>query len=486
MSKLRVWICLLVVMALMLTIGLLAVVGIPGPVQADGDPVVIFPDPNLETAIREAIDKPIGDIYQSELEDLTEFSADQGDIVNITGLEHCTNLRSLDLSLNHIISDISPLAGLTSLIELNLWHNQISDISPLASLTSLIELNLGSNEIGDISLLASFTNLTLLDLRENQIGDISPLANLTSLTSLSLGSNEISDISPLANLTSLTELDLGANPISDISPLASLTSLTELNLGGYPISDISPLANLTNLTVLHLWEILISDISPLAGLTSLTELDLFYNQISDISPLAGLTSLTRLDLGYNQISDISPLANLTSLIELHLDLNNISDIKPLVDNPGLGDGDHVVLWFNPLSDASLNTYIPQLEARGVFVDYRYPSMCFIATAAYGTPLAEEIQILREFRDEYLLTNLLGQALVGLYYRVSPQIAEFITDHPGLKPIVRAGLVPAVAMSTVVVNTTPAEKTAIVGLLVLVSAALAVWAKRRRGRGPQYT
>jgi len=508
MSKLRVWICLSVVMALMLTIGLLAVVGTPGPVQADGNPVVIFPDPNLEAAIRKAIDKPIGDIYQSELEDLTEFSAEKGDIVNITGLEHCTNLRSLDLSLNHIISDISPLAGLTSLIELNLWHNQISDISPLASLTSLIELNLGSNEIGDISLLASFTNLTLLDLRENQIGDISPLANLTSLTSLSLGSNEISDISPLANLTSLTELDLGANPISDISPLASLTSLTELNLGGYPISDISPLANLTNLTVLHLWEILISDISPLAGLTSLTELDLFYNQISDISPLAGLTSLTRLDLGYNQISDISPLlnltsmthlslhdnqisdisalANLTSLIELHLDLNNISDIKPLVDNLGLGEGDWVVLRFNPLSDASLNTYIPELEARGVFVDYRDVSWCFIATAAYGTPMAGEIEILREFRDEYLLTNLLGQALIDFYYKVSPPMAEFITEHPSLKPIVRAGLLPAVAMNTVAVNTTPAEKMAILGLLALVSVVVAVWATRRRGRGPEYT
>jgi len=486
MSKLRVWICLLVVMALMLAIGLLAVAGTPGPVQADGNPVVIFPDPNLETAIREAIDKPVGDIYQSELEDLTEFSAEQGGIVNITGLEHCTNLRSLDLSLNHIISDISPLAGLTSLIELNLWHNQISDISPLASLTSLIELNLGSNQISDISPLASLTNLTLLDLGYNQIGDISPLANLTSLTSLSLFDNQISDISPLANLTSLIELDLGANQISDISPLANLTNLTVLHLWAILIRDISPLAGLASLTELDLFDNQISDISPLANLTSLTELDLGANQISDISPLANLTSLTSLNLWSNQISDISALASLTSLTELDLGSNNISHIKVLVDNPGLGDGDWVVLRFNPLSDASLNTYIPQLEARGVIVDYRDVAWCFIAAAAYGTPMAGEIEILREFRDEYLLTNPVGQALVGLYYRVSPPIAKFITEHPGLKPVVRAGLLPAVAMSTVVVDTTPAEKAAIIGLLALVSVALAVWATRRRGRGPHCT
>jgi len=112
--------------------------------------------------------------------------------------------------------------------------------------------------------------------------------------------------------------------------------------------------------------------------------------------------------------------------------------------------------------------------------------CFIATAAYGTPMAEEIGILREFRDEYLLTNPLGQALVDLYYRVSPPIAEFITEHPSLKPIVRAGLVPFVAMSTVAVNTILAEKMVIIGLLALVSVALAVWGTRRRDRGPEYT
>jgi uncharacterized repeat protein (TIGR02543 family) len=112
--------------------------------------------------------------------------------------------------------------------------------------------------------------------------------------------------------------------------------------------------------------------------------------------------------------------------------------------------------------------------------------CFIATAAYGTPMAKEIEILREFRDKYLMTNPVGKGLVEFYYRVSPPIAEFITEHPSLKPIVRVGLLPAVAMSTVAVNTTPAEKMAIVGLLALVSVALAVWAIRRQRRDSEYT
>jgi hypothetical protein len=117
---------------------------------------------------------------------------------------------------------------------------------------------------------------------------------------------------------------------------------------------------------------------------------------------------------------------------------------------------------------------------------RASSGCFIATAAYGTPMAKEIQVLRKFRDEYLLTNPLGQVFVNLYYKLSPPIADFITDHPSLKPIVRAGLVPVVAMSAVVVNTTVGEKIAILGLLVLVSVVVAIWAMRRRHRDSEYT
>ena len=80
------------------------------------------------------------------------------------------------------------------------------------------------------------------------------------------------------------------------------------------------------------------------------------------------------------------------------------------------------------------------------------SGCCVATASCGSPTAREIQILREFRDEYMLTSPMGKSLVEFYYTVSPPMAEFITEHPSLKPIVRAGLMPAVAMSSIVVNT----------------------------------
>ena len=114
------------------------------------------------------------------------------------------------------------------------------------------------------------------------------------------------------------------------------------------------------------------------------------------------------------------------------------------------------------------------------------SPCFVTTATYGSPMAEEVQVLREFRDEYLLTNPVGRTLVDLYYKGSPPIAEFITEHPNLKPVVRAGLLPAVAMSLVVVSITPADKTVFAGLLALVLLFVAVWVMKRRRGGPQHT
>jgi len=66
--------------------------------------------------------------------------------------------------------------------------------------------------------------------------------------------------------------------------------------------------------------------------------------------------------------------------------------------------------------------------------------CFIATAAYGTPTAEQIDVLREFRDMVLLESTAGSQFVTLYYRLSPPIADFIAENEPLRILVRELLI----------------------------------------------
>ena len=318
--------------------------------------IVSIPDKNLATAIRQKI----GDsITTHTILNLRHLEVPNRGITDLTGLEHAHNLEGLNLGGDYIDGK-----------EVN--SNTISDFTPIAGLTNLKVLELSDSSLSDVSFLAKLTQLTWLRLDHNTITDISPLANLTKLTNLDLHYNTISDIASLANLTKLTWLRLLNNTISDISVLADFTELTWLRLDHNTITDISPLANLTKLTNLVLSDNTITDISPLANLTKLTSLSLHYNTISDISVLADFTELTSLDLSLNNISDISPLANLTKLILLSLRDNNITDIFPLIklnlkDTQWNSTG--LYIEHNPLNYASINRYIPAMQAKGVEIKF---------------------------------------------------------------------------------------------------------------------
>lgn len=66
--------------------------------------------------------------------------------------------------------------------------------------------------------------------------------------------------------------------------------------------------------------------------------------------------------------------------------------------------------------------------------------CFIATAAYGTETASQLDVLRDFRDQVLLKNALGSRFVEAYYKLSPPVADFIAKNDFLRAIVRVVLI----------------------------------------------
>ena len=74
--------------------------------------------------------------------------------------------------------------------------------------------------------------------------------------------------------------------------------------------------------------------------------------------------------------------------------------------------------------------------------------CLIATAAYGSEMSPQVQLLREIRDNQLMNTESGSAFMStfnnVYYSFSPAIADMQRDSPILKEIVKVGLTPMIS------------------------------------------
>ena len=353
-----------------------------------GGTPLFFGDPNLESAVRDALSKTTGNLLSTEGESLTFLNASNRNIVVLTGIENLSNLVSLTLSDNQII-DISPLELLTALRSLTLANNQIRDISPLVSnsgistgatvvLTGNPLINLATSQqipaltargatVSSDPTVVTFTDSSLEAAVRSAL--VQPTGDLLSIdlgfvSTLDASNKGITSLSGIENMTSLTELLLDDNSISDLAPLGNLTGLTKLHLARNQIVNIDSLARLTNLLDLDLQGNQVSALQPLASLTSLNQLVMSQNQVADLAPLSSLSSLTILTLDINQIVDLAPLASLTQLLQLNLIDNQVREVESLVSLSALAD-----LWLNgnPLSNTAITLHIPQIEANGTFV-----------------------------------------------------------------------------------------------------------------------
>ena len=279
--------------------------------------VVRFVDKAFEQAIRKLIDKPEGEILNTELFEIEEIdiwgeeiikrnkfgpdSYDGQEIVSITYSRDWFEINGKNFTTLGMIQRLDDIKHFPNLRDLGIRYQESLDISASKSLASLESLYLTNNQIKDISTIAELLNLKRLDLDNNSLTDISAIKGLTNLEVLSLNDNQLIDISVLKDLNGLKSLNLHYNQISDIAPLKELTNLEYLYLDRNKIDNIEMLKGMKNLKAL--------------GLSS--------NQISDIGVIEGLVDLTQLTINKNQISDISSLLMLKSLSSLYLDTNPI-------------------------------------------------------------------------------------------------------------------------------------------------------------------
>lgn len=168
------------------------------------------------------------------------WRGDGDQVTSLAGLERLTSVQEIDLT-GQDVTDLGPLSAMTTLRSLRLTSNAgVTDLSALDGLP-LANLGLSATAVTDLEPLARTTTLQWVGLGDTGVSDLRPLAASAGLIELNVSHASVSDLSPLAGAASLSMLDVRDNRVADVSPLASMTALDELWIGGNPVTDLRPL-----------------------------------------------------------------------------------------------------------------------------------------------------------------------------------------------------------------------------------------------------
>lgn len=184
-------------------------------------------------------------------------------------------------------------------------------------------------------------------------------------------------------------------------------------------------------------------------------------------------TLTGLENGVTYIIAVSALAQATYYINVTAydstgDPDHESEFSTEVDVP-LGDATESGLSGSMTAIPEQVVPYPQLSGEG----------CFIATAAYGSYDAAQVQALRDFRDQYLLTHDPGRSFVRWYYRNSPAAARYLEAHQEWKPIISALLAPLVLLALILTQASWLTKSVVLVLSCVVLTRFYLRRQRRK-------
>ena len=368
---------------------------------------VNIPDSNLWTQIYLAVTNmwgkkfaPLDEIYDFEVEGITNLFSPSASISNSTGIEALVSLGSIDLShnnfetlnlssfpflsaldldfsgnLKHLVCTNNQLKILELyncvLTNLNCSWNQLSDVPFFGGSTSLITMDISHNNFSTFILNANLQNLQCLNCSYNQLSALTvppgPLRILDcsgngQLTDLNGSNNSLTYLN-VAGCGALTNVDCSSNRLSNLD-FSSNVALRQLVVANNLLTNL----HLSGASLRYL------DCSrnrlPMLDLSACHPaiMNCATNRLKDIVITGPVRSV---DLSWNLLTNADVSACL-AITNLNLSHNLVSDLSLLVSNAargGLGAGDVIYLQGNPLNSYAQTIQIPYLTNQGVTVYY---------------------------------------------------------------------------------------------------------------------
>ena len=345
------------------------------------DKAIQWKEPALEALVRAKLEKPDGDIMQSELDDIWGIELIGSSHIYFNGKGGYNMYRNPDtyfIDGTALAERLRNSAGIlfelglepeeeaeTSLKEGTYWvkgqaysRGTITSLSDFSNFRDVKFLNIFKNDLKDLNGLASLEDLTTLRLVENSIIDISALSALENIEVLDLTSNKITDASPLYTLETLNFLAITDNQINNIDGFSALVNLEFLRLGYNPIEALDGLASHTRLMSLRINNTQVHDVSILHSITSLAYLTMHHTPVHDISALHSIPSLTYLNVEHLD-AEVIDLARLGTMVPNLTFLEASQDKAELLNVRAIAELKQ--LRFLKILDGIRSTNIPDTE-----------------------------------------------------------------------------------------------------------------------------
>jgi formylglycine-generating enzyme required for sulfatase activity len=307
------------------TIFALCGVGMTCFLLSAGAQEVSIPDPGLNAAIREALQKPNGPLTESDLLSLTNLSAGLRNISSVEGLESARNLRILDLD-NNSITNFTIASVLTNLSILDLFNNHLGSFVLSNASPSITIIDIALNSLVQCSLPDGLTNLDTLFLQGNALANFNLPARLTRLTQLDLSDNSLTSLALRADMSNLRSVDTSFNQLTNLTLQPNLRRLVSLTLDFNPLQTLSLPSGLTNLSEFFARDNQLTNLTFPADMTNLSFVDIADNQLLNLTLPSGLIHLIQIDLGQNKLSSLTLPEGMTNLSTLVLTRNQLTNL----------------------------------------------------------------------------------------------------------------------------------------------------------------
>ena len=202
--------------------------------------MIVIQDDMLRDVIARTLHISEEEITEEKLLELKGLSARYAGITSLEGLQHAENLEYLDLCGNSI-EILDPIRDLRNIERLNVSKNRLRDLQALHGYRQLKKLDISRNNLYtmDISAVAGMIDLEELNLERSKVDNIIYLEHTKKLRVLHIGiENGPFPISILGTLKNLKELHMNKMWLYSIDDLTYLKSVEVLDLSTNLFSDL--------------------------------------------------------------------------------------------------------------------------------------------------------------------------------------------------------------------------------------------------------